>query len=88
MLKIAEDLDLSVRFLLAGHLPVGCPHVSHPHRFHARNVSTGVDAARHNADLRAICQKYGEPLGAPGVEEPGWHAGAQGLWQRRVNACG
>lgn len=70
-LKMAEDLDLYVRFLLAGHLPVVCPHVSHLHRFHARNVSIGVDAGKHNADLRVIYQKYGEPLGALGIAEPG-----------------
>ena len=26
-LQMAEDLDLYVRFLLAGHLPVVCPHL-------------------------------------------------------------
>ena len=70
-LKMAEDLDLYVRFLLAGHLPVVCPHVSHLHRFHAHNVSIGVDAARHNADLRVIYAKYAAPLGALGIEGPG-----------------
>ena len=70
-LQMAEDLDLYVRFLLAGHLPMVCPHLSHLHRFHARNVSTGVDAARHNADLRVIYQKYAAQLGALGIAEPG-----------------
>ncbi|MDO7851470.1 glycosyltransferase [Hymenobacter convexus] len=70
-LKMAEDLDLYVRFLLAGQLPVLCPHISHLHRFHTRNVSIGVDAATHNADLRAIYQKYAVQLQALGIEEPG-----------------
>ncbi|MDO7846364.1 glycosyltransferase [Hymenobacter sp. M29] len=70
-LKMAEDLDLYVRFLLAGQLPVVCPHISHLHRFHARNVSIGVDAATHNADLRVIYQKYAVQLVALGIEEPG-----------------
>ncbi|HEX8659234.1 MAG TPA: glycosyltransferase [Hymenobacter sp.] len=57
-LAMAEDLDLYVRFLLAGQLPVLCPHISHLHRFHADNVSIGVDAEKHNADLRVIYEKY------------------------------
>lgn len=70
-LKMAEDLDLYVRFLLAGQMPVLCPHISHLHRFHASNVSIGVDAAKHNADLRVIYQKYHAQLQALGIDEPG-----------------
>ena len=70
-LKMAEDLDLYVRFLLAGQLPVLCPHISHLHRFHARNVSIGVDADKHNADLREIYAKYAAQLQALGVGAPG-----------------
>ena len=70
-LKMAEDLDLYVRFLLAGQLPVLCPHISHLHRFHARNVSIGVDAATHNADLRKIYVRYAAQLQALGVAAPG-----------------
>ncbi|MDB5234160.1 MAG: hypothetical protein JWR44_1153 [Hymenobacter sp.] len=70
-LKMAEDLDLYVRFLLAGQLPVLCPHISHLHRFHARNVSIGVDAAKHKADLRVIYEKYAAQLRTLGVAEPG-----------------
>ncbi|MBF9140939.1 glycosyltransferase family 2 protein [Hymenobacter properus] len=70
-LKMAEDLDLYVRFLLAGQLPVVCPHISHLHRFHARNVSIGVDAATHNADLRVIYDKYRPQLQALGIGAPG-----------------
>ncbi|WP_201980110.1 glycosyltransferase family 2 protein [Hymenobacter rubidus] len=70
-LKMAEDLDLYVRFLLAGQLPVVCPHISHLHRFHASNVSIGVDAAKHTADLRVIYQKYAAQLRALEIAEPG-----------------
>ncbi|UYZ59920.1 glycosyltransferase family 2 protein [Hymenobacter latericus] len=69
-LRMAEDLDLYVRFLLAGHLPVLCPHISHLHRFHRSNVSIGVDAARHGADLQVIYDKYAAPLKALGVAAP------------------
>lgn len=69
-LAMAEDLDLYVRFLLAGELPVVCPHLSHLHRFHQRNVSIGVDADRHRADLATIFGKYAARLVAVGVEAP------------------
>ena len=69
-LAMAEDLDLYVRFLLAGHLPVVCPHISHLHRFHASNTSQGVDAAKHNADLRVIYDKYATDLQALDIVAP------------------
>ena len=69
-LEMAEDLDLYVRFLLAGHLPVICPHVSHLHRFHASNVSIGVDAAKHTADLQGIHDKYAAELTRLGIQRP------------------
>ena len=69
-LAMAEDLDLYVRFLLAGHLPVICPHISHLHRFHDKNVSIGVDGAKHQADLRVIYDKYAARLAQEGIERP------------------
>ena len=67
-IAMAEDLDLYVRFLLAGHLPIISPHISHLHRFHTSNVSIGMDAAKHGADLRVIYDKYADKLKALGVE--------------------
>jgi len=69
-LQMAEDLDLYVRFLLVGHLPVLSPHISHLHRFHSSNVSIGVDADKHGADLRVIYDQYAEQLQALGIERP------------------
>lgn len=69
-MKMAEDLDLYVRFLLAGQLPVLCPHISHLHRFHTHNVSIGVDADKHRADLQVIYAKYAAQLRQLGVGEP------------------
>ena len=69
-IEMAEDLDLYVRFLLAGHLPVICPHISHLHRFHSSNVSIGVDAGKHAQDLRVIYDKYAGQLGEQGIERP------------------
>jgi glycosyltransferase involved in cell wall biosynthesis len=69
-LAMAEDLDLYVRFLLAGHLPVVCPHISHLHRFHSANTSQGVNAAKHNADLQVIYDKYAQQLQALHIAPP------------------
>jgi glycosyltransferase involved in cell wall biosynthesis len=69
-LAMAEDLDLYVRFLLAGHLPVICPHISHLHRFHTSNISIGVDADKHGHDLQVLYDKYAAQLAAVGVERP------------------
>ena len=66
-LKMAEDLDLYVRFLLAGHLPGYSPHISHLHRCHTKNFSIGVDAAKHHDDLGIIYERYGDKLKELGV---------------------
>jgi glycosyltransferase involved in cell wall biosynthesis len=70
-LPMAEDLDLYVRFLLEGHLPVVSPHINHLHRFHTSNVSIGVDGDKHGEDLRIIYAKYALQLRAAGIAEPG-----------------
>lgn len=69
-LRMAEDLDLYVRFLLAGHLPVLCSHISHLHRFHDNNVSIGINAVKHLVDLRLIYDKYAAQLLQQGIQRP------------------
>jgi len=69
-LSMAEDLDLYVRFLIAGHMPKMSPHISHLHRFHTGNISIGVDANKHHNDLRMIYERYGEQLERIGIEKP------------------
>ncbi|MBN8471534.1 glycosyltransferase family 2 protein [Corallococcus exiguus] len=69
-LWMAEDLDLYVRFLLAGHLPLRGAHLSHMHRVHPGNISRGVDAGRHHTDLERLYQRYAPSLGALGVPAP------------------
>ena len=66
-LKMAEDLDLYVRFLLAGHLPGHSSHISHLHRCHTKNFSAGVDAAKHHDDLQIIYERYADKLKELGV---------------------
>lgn len=69
-LEMAEDLDLYVRFLLAGAMPVVSSHLSHLHRFHGRNVSIGGDANRQRGDLATIYGKYADRLMELGVGAP------------------
>jgi len=69
-IRMAEDLDLYVRFLIAGHLPVVGSHISHLHRFHTGNISIGVDHKKHNEDLKSIYDRYAEQLQKLGVERP------------------
>ena len=54
---MAEDLDLYVRFLIHGHLNVYIPMISHLHRMHTTNFSTGCDMEKHHADLKDIYQR-------------------------------
>jgi hypothetical protein len=69
-LETAEDLDLYVRFVLAGHLPVRGAHVSHLHRVHGGNISRHVDAAHHRADLVRMYRRHAGRLEALGVAPP------------------
>lgn len=65
---MAEDLDLYVRFLIHGHLSVYLPMVSHLHRMHTDNFSTGCDMHKHHSDLRAIYKRNEEKLKIMGIK--------------------
>ncbi|RYZ40046.1 MAG: glycosyltransferase [Myxococcaceae bacterium] len=69
-LEMAEDLDLYVRFLLAGHLPWRGTHLSHLHRVHEGNISRGVDARTHHEDLERLYRRHAPRLEALGVPTP------------------
>ncbi|NOK15446.1 glycosyltransferase family 2 protein [Corallococcus carmarthensis] len=69
-LGMAEDLDLYVRFLLGGHLPLRGAHLSHLHRVHPGNLSRGVDARRHHTDLVRLYQRHAPRMVALGVPPP------------------
>lgn len=69
-LKMAEDLDLYIRFLMAGHLPVVSRHISHLHRFHTSNISHGTDMAKHKVHIQEIYDKYAMELENLGVKRP------------------
>ncbi len=66
-LSMAEDLDLYIRFLLAGEMPKYIPYISHFHRFHAQNASMRVDSERHKRDLARLYDTYREKLVRRGI---------------------
>jgi len=69
-LRMAEDLDLYVRFLLAGYMPGSSPHISHLHRNHRSNISIGVDKDKHHNDLEILYERYAEKLEQLGIQKP------------------
>lgn len=66
--QTAEDLELYVRFLLAGALPECLPIVSHLHRVHAQNTSRGIGRDHHYADLIQIYGSMEQALKEEGVK--------------------
>lgn len=61
-LDMAEDLELYVRFLLKGALPVALPFASHLHRMHEANISRAVQGDKHFHDLRQMFHHHEEKL--------------------------
>lgn len=55
---MAEDLDLFVRFLLKGEMPLYIPTVSHLHRYHETNLSIGQGGEKHMKNLEILKKKY------------------------------
>ena len=66
-LSMAEDLDLYIRFLLAGRMPVYVPWISHLHRNHLGNLSRNVDGRAHRRDLSRLAEHYSAALKKMGV---------------------
>lgn len=61
-MKMTEDLDLFIRFLLKGHLPHYASFPTHLHRIHPRNLSTGVTFEKHQEHMRYLYKKYSPEL--------------------------
>lgn len=61
-LRMAEDLDLYVRFLLKVGLPVRCNFISHLHRNHSDNISKGVTLEKHKIDAENLRRKYSKSV--------------------------
>jgi len=57
-LEVAEDLDLFIRFLLHGEMPLYLPIISHLHRKHESNFSIGQGGAQHLKNLEHLKRKY------------------------------
>lgn len=57
-LRIGEDLDLYVRFLLKDSLPMHVRFASHLHRFHTANLSQGITFEKHKLTAESLRNKY------------------------------
>jgi len=57
-IRMAEDLDLYIRFLLAGRTPTYLPITSHIHRLHDSNLSIGQGGEQHMHTVRRLKKKY------------------------------
>jgi glycosyltransferase involved in cell wall biosynthesis len=61
-IRLAEDLDLFIRFALAGYTPKYLPAPLYLHRFHENNVSKVLgrenNLLAHRKDLKKLYKKY------------------------------
>lgn len=57
-IKIAEDLDLFIRFLLNNSMPNVVTFNSHLHRDHKKNLSLGIDQNKHKEYALMLLDKY------------------------------
>lgn len=57
-IKMAEDLDLYIRFLLAGEMPGFSSFISHFHRYHEDNLSLGITLKDHKKTVEELRKKY------------------------------
>ena len=57
-LKMAQDIDLCLRVLMKGYMPVRCDFISHLHRFHESNMSNGSTMETHMKDMAMLKKKY------------------------------
>jgi len=57
-MRMAEDLDLYIRFLINGNMPTYMPFISHLHRYHKHNLSKGIDPTTHIKHIRELGEKY------------------------------
>ncbi|MFS8130663.1 MAG: glycosyltransferase [Candidatus Dojkabacteria bacterium] len=57
-MRMAEDLDLFVRFLLNKSMPKNIDSISHLHRIHGGNLSAGKDLESHKKDAQIIYSRY------------------------------
>ncbi len=66
-MRMTEDLDLFIRFLLIGKMPQSCNFTSHLHRLHNENVSVAVTLEKHMQHLAVLRTKYEIELKKQGI---------------------
>lgn len=57
-LRMAEDLDLYIRFLLQNSMPKFANFISHLHRVHPGNISLGETPEKHTKRIKSIATEY------------------------------
>jgi len=57
-MRMAEDLDLYVRFLLNNSMPKYCGFISHLHRMHDGNLSAAIDLEANKKYTKLIQDRY------------------------------
>lgn len=57
-MRMAEDLDLYIRFLKKAGLPKRGDFISHLHRNHTENISAGITSEKHKLDAERLRKKY------------------------------
>jgi glycosyltransferase involved in cell wall biosynthesis len=66
-MRMSEDIDLFIRFLLAGHMPRYCGFNSHIHRHHGKNLSEKVTVETHKEHIKSLLFKYETELKKRGI---------------------
>ncbi len=66
-MRMSEDLDLYIRFLLRGSMPQYLSFISHLHRFHTSNLSKDIDVKKHLTHVEGLRNKYAQQLTEQGI---------------------
>lgn len=66
-LRMGEDIDLYLRFLLAGQMPVYMNFISHLHRIHSGNTSAAASVQTHKLQMLELKEKYKSQLTNLGI---------------------
>ncbi len=61
-MRMAEDLDLFIRFLIAEHMPSYQPFISHIHRNHDKNLSKDENLTKHIDRMKELRLKYHDKI--------------------------
>lgn len=61
-IRMAEDLDLFIRFLMKNNKPLYEPFISHLHRYHENNLSKDMSLKKHREQMHLLTEKYRDKI--------------------------